>query len=243
MKHFHFESIDSTNRWAKEHVSEWDSSGMTLVTASHQTAGYGQFKRPWLSPAHLNLYASFCFFFPQTRQDRGNIPQLLALACIQTLEKYGFLAQFKWPNDVLLNQKKIAGILCETIMVEPQLLGVVCGIGLNINTPFSILHSLDRPATSLLIESQTIHSISEILEELSTQFSTLLEHFIAKGFLPFHALLQDVFFLKKGEPVAFDDYHTLREGKFVSLTVEGALELQTPEGLKSYFSGEINQKN
>src|SRR4029077_7189564 len=100
---------------------------------------------------NLNIYATFCFWFDLQRTDIGHIPQLLALSAAQTLEEQGFLPTIKWPNDLLLRDKKVAGILCETIL-EQGLRGIVCGIGLNVNMPLHILNQIDRPATSLLFE-------------------------------------------------------------------------------------------
>ena len=106
VKHLHFKQIDSTNTWAKQHTDQWASKGVTLITASEQTAGRGRFKRRWESPPDVNIYATFCFWFDLHRTDLGHIPQILALASAQTLEMLGFFPKIKWPNDVLLGGKK-----------------------------------------------------------------------------------------------------------------------------------------
>lgn len=120
MKHIHFDTIDSTNTWSKRHTGEWAPEGVTLVTASKQTSGRGRFKRTWISPPDVNIYATFCFWFDPKRNDVGHIPQLLALAGASTLMQQGFLPKIKWPNDLLLNGKKVAGILCETILEQEK---------------------------------------------------------------------------------------------------------------------------
>ena len=142
IQRYHFSTIDSTNSWAKANVENWTASSdeimketdfaMTLVTAEEQTGGRGRFNRLWESPRGVNIYATFCFLVAPTRSDIRQIPQLLALAASQVLETYQFSPLIKWPNDILIQGKKIAGILCETTMHE-SLLGVVCGIGLNVN--------------------------------------------------------------------------------------------------------------
>ena len=58
----HFDTIDSTNTWAKQNAHKLESDKITLVTTDTQTAGRGRFKRKWVSPPHQNIYASFCFF-------------------------------------------------------------------------------------------------------------------------------------------------------------------------------------
>ncbi len=63
----HFETLPSTNEWAKAHLSSFDPIQLTLVTADTQTAGRGQYGRVWLSPPKSNLYLTFCFFIPEKR--------------------------------------------------------------------------------------------------------------------------------------------------------------------------------
>ena len=86
-------SIDSTNSWAKAHPDQWAAEGVTLVTASEQMAGRGRFKRKWVSPPDVNIYATFCFWFDAERKDVGHIPQLLALAAAACFGKRGVFTQ------------------------------------------------------------------------------------------------------------------------------------------------------
>lgn len=238
-KHIHFEEIDSTNTWSKMHVDQWVARGVTLVTASGQTAGRGRFKRRWESPAHVNIYATFCFWFPLQRTDIGHIPQLLALAAALTLEKEGFSPKVKWPNDVLLNGKKVAGVLCETVLEEEER-GIVCGIGLNVNMPQDILKQIDRPATSLLVEKGYEFDRAAILELLQQIFITSLNDFFHQGFSPFFPLLQQRSALIKGQKVSFHDNQNLLEGCFEALHSDGSVELRLPNGAsKIFYAGEF----
>lgn len=239
MKHIHFEQIDSTNTWAKRHIDEWASEGVTLITASGQSAGRGRFKRRWESPSDVNIYATFCFWFDLQRTDIGHIPQLLALAAAQTLEKNGFAPTIKWPNDVLLKGKKVAGILCETVLEQGQR-GIVCGIGLNVNMPLELLNQIDRPATSLLVERGHPFEVASILEPLQQLFMTFLQDFIQKGFASFFPLLQERSAFQKGQMIRFHDNQTLLDAQFEALHPDGSVELRLPDGtLKTYYAGEF----
>ena len=71
--YFHFDTIDSTNTWAKQNVHLFEESPLTLITADRQTAGRGRFKRTWVSPAEENIYATLCFFVDPKRPALGNI--------------------------------------------------------------------------------------------------------------------------------------------------------------------------
>ena len=198
LKHIHFHQIDSTNTWAKTHVDQWEPAGVTLVTASGQTAGRGRFNRQWQSPPDVNIYATFCFWMDAQRSDMGQVPQLLALTACQTLEKWGFIPKIKWPNDLLLSNKKVAGILCETIM-HAEKRGIVCGIGLNVNMSQDELKLIERPATSLFAEKGKEFELRMILDSLQTIFVSSLDLFIEKGFLHFFPYWRKDRPLKKGK--------------------------------------------
>lgn len=238
-KHFHFEKIDSTNTWAKTHSDQWASAGVTLVIAAEQTAGRGRLKRRWESPPHVNIYATFCFWLRGESADIGHIPQLLALAAVQELEKEQFSPTIKWPNDVLLQGKKVAGILCETI-VEENRRGVICGIGLNVNMPLEALLQIDRPATSLLVEGGRAFDVASLLEGLQKRFLNFLNEFLEKGFAPFFPLLQAKSALRKGQLVRFHDHQTMVEAQFEALHADGSIELRFSDGTtKRYYAGEF----
>lgn len=239
VKQIHFNVIDSTNSWAKAHTGHWASSGVTLVTASEQTAGRGRFKRKWISPAGVNVYATFCFWFDPKRKDIGHIPQLLAISAALALEKKGFSPQIKWPNDLLLQGKKVAGILCESI-IEGEKRGVVCGIGLNVNMSEEDLASIDRPATSLFVEAGHSWNVDSFLRGMTEIFIGYLEEFMQKGFSPFFSILQERSSLKKGDAVHFQDYQSIIKANFEALHPDGSVELRLPNGTtKLFYVGEF----
>ena len=250
--HHHFECIDSTNTWAKEHVGELDSSSLTLITADMQTGGRGRFKRKWHSPPHVNIYATFCFFLENIKLDRiciGQIPQLLALSTAYCLEFLHFKPTLKWPNDVLLSGKKVAGILCETTS-DPIRLGrwIICGIGLNVKMRKEDLDLIDRPATSLLVEAtgkQTIE-IELILKLIQDRFNGHLIRFLKEGFQPFFSDYVSRSCFKKGQPVRFHDNQNIIEGTFYSLNQDGSITIDLSQNveskedfLKTYYAGEF----
>lgn len=163
--HYHFETIPSTNDWAKANLSTFDKTKLTLVTAEAQTAGKGRFGRTWVSPGKLNIYASFCFFV-QEQHDPLLLTRLFSLATAKVLEEKGVHCDLKWPNDLLVHGKKIAGILCETMD-----LGVVIGLGLNVNMPAQQLQEVGQPATSLLEETGRAWDVLEVLESVKRHFA------------------------------------------------------------------------
>lgn len=234
----HFTSIDSTNTWCKQHAHEFSQDKITLVTADTQTAGRGRFKRRWESPPDQNVYATFCFFVENNYQLIGNIPQVLALSAVEALEHFHFHPTLKWPNDVLLSGKKVAGILAETTMLDK--LCAVLGIGLNVNMPQEILQQIDRPATSLMVESGKTFDISLIINQLQKIFIKNLQIFFSEGFSPFLETYRDYLSKNTSQTIRFHDNQQVWEGTFYEIDSQGSLVLKLANGeIKTFIAGEI----
>lgn len=235
----HFETIDSTNNWAKLNAHLFDQNKIQLITADQQTGGRGRFNRTWVSPAFQNIYATFCFQFDIKRSDLQNIPQVLSLSTLKILKQLNFQPKIKWPNDILISNKKLAGILCETVIFE-QSLTIILGIGININMSSEYFEKIDQPATSLKALSGHDFSIQEVLDLLKHQFQQDLELFLRKGFEPFVQSYLDHFFVSKGDPLSFQDGKMKIEGKFDSINLDGTINLRLENGeLKRFISGEV----
>jgi BirA family biotin operon repressor/biotin-[acetyl-CoA-carboxylase] ligase len=240
VKHIHFPIVESTNLWAKENISQWDKTGITLITASAQTAGYGRFKKKWISPPGVNLYVTFCFWMESNRKDISQISQLLALAAQQVLTQSGFQANLKWPNDILINQKKVAGILCETVSNE-NLRGMICGIGINGNMLPEHLKQIHRPSTSLFVEKGEEVDLSILLLSLNSLFSSFLTQFMQRGFAPFFTSFYHALGLKENQPVCFHiEHNRLIKATFNALHEDGSIALLLEDGtLQTFYSGEF----
>jgi len=234
----HFETIGSTNTWAKENAVTFNKSLLTLVTANAQTAGRGRFKRHWESPPGHNIYATYCFFVEKHRADVGNIPQILAISAAEVLSECGLSPQLKWPNDVLLDKKKVGGILCETTPLSDQLCMIV-GIGLNVNMTQEILDAIGQPAASMQSVSGKSWDVDEVLEKLTRQFVKNLEQFLEEGFLPFYKKYVELMKLS-GENIRFNDNRTIWEGTIDSIGTDGTLYLKLSDGnIRKFVCGEI----
>src|SRR6185312_12605733 len=119
-----FDTIDSTNTWTKQNTATLDPDLLTCITATEQTAGRGRFRRRWVSGRGENITATFFFTVAKDSPILANVGQVLSLSCAHVLEQHGFSPQIKWPNDLFISGKKMAGILCETVPL-PDLLGIV----------------------------------------------------------------------------------------------------------------------
>ncbi len=237
IQYIQLDSVDSTNNWVKSHLQELSS--LTCVTASEQTAGRGRFKRHWVSPRGQNISATLFFTVPLGAGYLCNLGQLMAFSVAKTLRGIGFYPQIKWPNDILIQGKKIAGVLTETV-AQGDMIGMIIGIGMNVNMPEDALQSIDQPATSLLQLSKKKWDIQELTELLMTRFLHDLQLLQKSGFAAFQAPFEELL-AYKGEQITCRDGTQTITGICHSITPDGRLQLLLPSGeIKTLTAGELN---
>ena len=160
-----FDTIDSTNTYAKEHLEELEDG--SLVAAWEQTAGRGRFDRKWISPPGVNIYASYVM---KKIEDPFLATASCSLAVLELLENCCPEGDFyiKWPNDIYAGESKICGILSERIVTagNPEKSGIVTGMGINVNISKEALAAAGQPAVSLAILSGETFSLEKILLQL-----------------------------------------------------------------------------
>src|SRR5689334_13301269 len=146
----YFDSIGSTNTEALD----WATSGapdLSLVIADEQTAGRGRLDRKWFTPKDTAL--AFSLILHPSIEEKPYLTRMVgltALAVVDALQTRGLIAQVKWPNDVLLNGNKVAGILVESVWSGEEVECVVLGIGINVlKEAVPSAELLQFPATSL----------------------------------------------------------------------------------------------
>jgi BirA family biotin operon repressor/biotin-[acetyl-CoA-carboxylase] ligase len=150
-----FDSLDSTNEWVLQKVRE-DESMPFACFAEQQTQGRGRRGKRWVSPPLCNIYMSLAWSFELPVSQIGVLSLAIGMAVAKTLEKTGIQhALLKWPNDVMVDDKKIAGILIETARINDNKTSVVIGVGLNYHFsgdlhPESSPESPDQPWTDVI---------------------------------------------------------------------------------------------
>lgn len=131
MNQLHFESIDSTNNYLKQHYKELKN--FTFVSADYQTNGKGRNEREWKSENGKNLLFSLLLLDKQLFNHYKELSIITAYSIIKVLENIGIKdLKIKWPNDVYANNKKIAGILLESVSTG-DIECIIVGIGINVN--------------------------------------------------------------------------------------------------------------
>lgn len=127
-----FDSIGSTN----DEALVWANQGapdLSVIIADEQTMGRGRMDRPWFTPPGTAL--AFSLILRPTMEEKPHLARLVGLAALsitEALQSLGLFPEIKWPNDILLNQRKVAGVLIELVWAGEDVICVVIGIGVNV---------------------------------------------------------------------------------------------------------------
>ncbi len=230
--------IDSTNSACLELARSGDL-GFLWISSELQTAGRGRYGRQWVSKPG-NLYASLLLKNPADRLSLiGQLPFLAVLGlglALEELTNHNNLAEFKWPNDLLINGAKVAGILLESEQTKDNQLYVVLGFGVNCNNhPEQSLY----PATNLERQGFQIES-EDLFCCLVEQIDKLLHNW-NRG-LNF-SMIRDQWFAKAlgvGQTITIKISNAELEGTFENIDETGLLELRLKNGeIKKISAGDV----
>lgn len=173
-KVIHLESVDSTNNYLRKLAAEGCPHGQ-FVVAQHQTAGRGRMGRSFVSQEGTGIYLSWLLRPDCSPTDILPITCMSAVAVCDAIYKcYEIKPQIKWVNDLVLNQRKICGILTEMLLTGNKISHVIVGIGINVNNLQEEFPSELRDiATSLFMETGKQLDISILTDELICQLESL----------------------------------------------------------------------
>jgi len=215
--------VDSTNDYLKSKVRSSKLTGQYCVSASVQTSGRGQRENTWFSEPFANVLCSFLLDESEKLKEVPLISYAACLAVVNVLKKNGIEnPKIKWPNDVYVRGRKIAGILIENLWSEGKNQKSIIGIGINVNQKsFS-----EIKATSMMQEMKSSFETVNVLTELYTEIYKSLE-------LPKDAILRDVNsqLLYKGEYVTFEEGDRLNEYIVKQMLENGNLEVQQAQNI------------
>ncbi len=220
-----FDSVDSTNARAKTLALEGAGEG-TLVIAEDQTAGRGRQGRPWFSEKGKNLTFSVILnpAVPPARLGILSLCAGLAVAdAIQTTT--GLTPECKWPNDVMLNARKVSGILSETVLRRGNIHALVVGIGINVNQSTFALELNDGATSVCLAAERTIDRL-QLLSYVVDRLEFWYEKFVAEEY---YAILKawSVFCKMIGRTISVNHRGTHLSGLARGIAEDGSLLFQT----------------
>ncbi len=234
----HFDELASTNDLAKELAAKGAPEG-TLVVAEAQSRGRGRLGRQWESPPGAGLYVSLLLrpVLPPTEMPQITLTTAVAVARAVT-RVTGVVPGIKWPNDLLLDGKKLGGILTEMETESEQIRHLVVGLGLNVNNP-AFPPELAAIATSLALATGRSHSRVRLLQAWLEEFEELYGRFLARDFA---GILEEwrSLAVTLGQQVIVRQGPLTICGQALEVASDGALLVETASGeVVRVTSGEI----
>jgi len=224
----HLSSVDSTNKYAAGILNRENATEGTVILADVQTRGKGQGDNTWLSDKGLNLLCSLILrpdFLPALKQ--FYLSMCIATGINDYLTDLGVRSQVKWPNDILIKGKKVAGILIENTILSQNLHTSIVGIGLNVNQVSFPPHIPD-PA-SLAGETGKSYDVGKLLERMLPFLEKRLIQLYAEDFMAIKSQYLNCLWLLNTHAV-FTDQKGAFEGRIVDIAESGELVILTSTG-------------
>ena len=232
MKYLYFDEIDSTNSYLKREYESLED--MTIVCAGHQTAGKGRRGRKWEDDKDSLMFSILLKKDIDARRSEL-LPLLCGVSLYSLLEENHIKASIKWPNDVLIQNKKCAGILLEAVTKE-KMEAIILGIGINVNNA-SFPEDIQNKAISLYEAAGHRFDKKEILNQFVSEFVKYYGSYLKKedSFLD---VLQSHSYLD-GREVILNYYGEDRHGKVLGIAKDGSLLLLENGKETKIKSGEV----
>lgn len=238
-QHIEYHSqLDSTNSEAWKLLNKGARKG-TLVFTDNQKAGKGRGSRTWTASPERGLTFSVILYPESDSLSIGWYPLLVGLSILEAISHFDFSASLKWPNDLLVNDKKLGGILCESKIKGKQTGALVMGIGLNVNeTKQDFNAELRSSATSMFLASNRFFQRETVLAEILNSLEKYLEQLhkngadgIQTGWLNYCHHLDDT--------ISFHTENKTVTGKFLGLGPCGEARLLIKKREVLFSRGEV----
>lgn len=232
------ESVDSTNNYTANLLNKGELTNGTVIMADDQFAGKGQRGAEWLTKPGENL--TFSFFLDNVNlsvQKQFYLTCIISNILVDLLSKIGLKAKIKWPNDIYINRKKIAGILIENQLSGSMVKSVIIGIGLNVNQ----LNFEDLIATSIYKETNERKNPMDILFSFIEEFNSKWKNFSESNFNEVKSnYLKNLFQIN--EIGFYEDSTGNFEGKIINVLDSGHIEIEKGNNVLHYDLKEIKFK-
>lgn len=233
------EEVDSTNLFALRQARQGAAEGLVIM-ADSQSQGKGRLGRTWVSPPGVNLYLSIVLQPAISIEEMPKITLMAGVAVTKALRRAtGLRVRIKWPNDLLVREKKVAGILTEG---EPENNFIILGIGINVNwTSSEMPKEIKETATSLYLEKGKKFSRAIIAQELFEDLEEEYKLFLQEGFSPRLRREWEEYSLIKQRWVTIKLGEKEYPGQALGLDEDGALLIQDGQGkVRRFIAGEVS---
>ncbi len=236
----YFDTIDSTNTKAQELAEKGYPSG-TLVVADKQESGKGRRGRSWVSPSGTGIFMTLMIKPDINPNNASMLTLVAALAVAKAITSVtGEEALIKWPNDIVVNGKKVCGILTEMNAQFDYINHIVVGIGINVHNE-SFPEEISQMASSLMIEAggKRFHR-AQIIAETMSYFEQYYDTFLKTQDLSALVREYDKLLVNRNKSVRVLDPKEPFDGKAMGITPKGELIVDTWESRKLVSSGEVS---
>lgn len=234
------ESVHSTQKIALQLSLEGAPEG-TVVIAEEQTSGRGRMARHWYSPKYSGIWMSIILRPNLPPQKAPQLTLIVAVAAVQAIQELTSVQpEIKWPNDILINGKKITGILTELQAESDRINSVIIGIGMNVNQAIDDYPEEIRDiATSLFIESGEKVNRASMIKVLLEKLEYLYDLYIKEGFYPIK-LLWESYAISIGKMITARMLQGNLYGKAIGITDDGVLMVEDKKGeIHHIYSADI----
>jgi len=224
----YFDSIGSTNDEALVWAAN-EAQDLSIVVANEQTAGRGRLDRPWFTPASTAL--AFSLILRPTKDEKPHLSRTVGLAALALADSFGMLGlapQIKWPNDILLNGRKVAGILTESVWSGEDVECIVIGVGINVaKTAVPTTDILRFPAISLEHVLGEVPDRSKLLHNILASLISLRPHIHTDSFIK--SWEKSLAYFGRQVRVEMGGEQSVM-GKIIGLESDGSLKLRDENG-------------
>jgi len=234
---FYFDEIASTNGFMLSHTTELKNGDVCV--AEYQSAGRGRRGRTWVSPYGHHLYFSLFWTFPQGMAQAMGLSLVVACTLVEVLKSFGVEnIGVKWPNDIYLDNKKLAGILIEMSGQVDSQCQLIIGVGVNMAMSDEQGKGIDQPWSDLS-ELVDMPDKTALVIELQKQLKRDIQLFEREGLAAFKARWQaaDLFFGREIRLLMADNFV---DGICRGVDEQGAVLLETADGMQAFIGGEIS---
>ena len=235
-----FLEVDSTNNWLREQMLRGAPSG-TVCIAERQCAGRGRRGRTWVSPFAANLYLSLLWRSANGAAALGGLSLVTGIAVLRALRGYGIEeAGLKWPNDILVRDAKLAGVLIDVVGEANGPCAVIVGVGVNVSMPLGEASTIDQLWTDLYhLTGDNRLSRNVLAARILDELMPVIEGFDAAGLQPFldEWRRYDVLSGREVDLTLPNEYIT---GTARGIDDGGALLVDTVSGCRRFVSGDVS---
>lgn len=241
----YFPSVNSTNYVAKALAYHGATDG-TIVVAEEQDSGKGRLERNFYSPRGKGIWFSVVLRPKFLPHEAPKCTLMAAVAVAEAMNRFNLKAQIKWPNDIMFDGRKIVGILTEMTCELSKVTYIVTGIGINVNISREEFPEELRSVAASLSEMNgenlsRVKFFRAVLEELDKLYRTVNSSDFVKVFALW--IKYNITLGKNIRVIPADNNGEIFSGKAIDLDTEGALIVETAQGLRTVYAGDVSIRN